>query len=99
MRKRPDMIDIFDMDDNQDHSQMRDEFKALVRHEWHNLKTMLPEGVALDIINENYSYVDIGDYGKMTLMQFSELAKLILPKSMLSVSKLENIFCTYTGIG
>ena len=62
------------------------------------MKTLLTEDTALDIINDLFNHVDSGDYGKVSLNQFTELIEVILPQAMHSTEHLQRIFGAFTGL-
>ena len=66
MRKRPDLVDVFEVD-KPDYEKMTRMFEKLATAEYNRIEEILGEETALDVINESYNYCVAGDYGKVSL--------------------------------
>ena len=72
-------------------------FSNMVKNEYRNVRQILSNDIALEIINEMYNHVVSGNYGKISLKEFKDLAQQILPRAMQSPGQLERIFSIFTG--
>lgn len=76
---------------------LTENFLKLVKQDMNDLGSFLPRQQSFEIINECYNYVETDDSSNVTLSEFINIAKMLLPQSIQNGQKLEQLYNVFTG--
>jgi Ca2+-binding EF-hand superfamily protein len=93
-QKSADVVDFFNREMYQD---LTENFLKLVKQDMNDLGSFLPRQQSFEIINECYNYVETDDSSNVTLSEFINIAKMLLPQSIQNGQKLEQLYNVFTG--
>lgn len=102
----PDRIDIFNRkkiqeEENKEMLSLDDKFQRIVEKDFADLRSALSnDDIVYHIINEQYNFVDMPNFGSITIDDFINLASQILPREYWKSDKeasLRKVYYLFTG--